>query len=71
MVITETFEINGIKHTRSYSDSGFMIASDDGIEYEVAEDLEYLEKIYHEVETEIPDEELDSEEAIEILRGLL
>ena len=56
MIIEEYFEINGISHVRHYSDSGVMVSSDDGmnngVEYEVAEDLASLGKVYH--ETTIP-----------------
>lgn len=57
MIVSGLFEINGVSHVRRYSDSGLMIASDDGIEYEVAEDLTSLGKTYHETET--PIEETD------------
>ena len=52
MIVKEYFEINGISHIRHFSDSGFMVASDDGVEYEIAEDLTSLGKVYH--ETTIP-----------------
>lgn len=72
MIIEEFFDINGTSHVRHYSDAGLMIASDDGIEYEVAEDFTELNKIYHETSTPIPrdDEESDSE-ANDILNILL
>ncbi len=53
MIISETFELNGVAHVRHYSGAGLMIASDDGVEYEVAEDLASLGKVYHETETPV------------------
>lgn len=50
-VIEEFFDLDGQSHVRHYSDSGFMIASDDGIEYEIAEDITSLGKVYHETNT--------------------
>lgn len=67
-VIEEFFEINGTQHVRHYSDSGLMIASDDGIEYEVAEDLASVGKVYHETETPIVTES-EAEEILNILTG--
>lgn len=59
MIIEEFFTINGTEHVRHYSDQKLMIASDDGIEYEVAEDLVALGKVYHETETKIEEVEED------------
>ncbi len=61
MIISETFELNGVAHVRHYSDAGLMIASDDGVEYEVAEDLASLGKVYHETETPVDGGEADYE----------
>ena len=69
MIITEYFEINGMPHVRHYSDS-CMIASDDGVEYEVAEDLASLGKVYHETETLI-DRDATPDEIAEALEGIL
>lgn len=72
MVITETFYINDVEHVRHYSDSGVMIASDDGVEYEVAEDLAYLGKVYHETKTPVPVEDnVTSEEILALLEAEL
>ena len=67
MIIEELFELNGISHVRHYSDSGLMIASSDGIEYEVAEDLASLGKVYHETDT--PIEGSNAEEILSIILG--
>lgn len=69
MIIEEYFDINGTQHVRHYSDSGVMIASDDGIEYSIAEDLASIGKVYHETETPI-DESTDAEEILDILMGV-
>lgn len=69
MIITENFEINGTAHVRHYSDS-YMIASDDGIEYEVAEDFASLGKVYHETETPIR-RDATPDEVLEALEGIL
>lgn len=71
MIISETFELNGVAHARHYSDSGLMIASDDGVEYEVAEDLASLGKVYHETETPVPSDEAETVELLEMLEGIL
>ena len=67
MIIEEYFEINGTSHVRHYSDSGLKIASDDGIEYDVAEDIASLGKVYHETET--PIEDGTAEEVLNVLLG--
>ena len=69
MIVEEFFAINGTSHVRHYSDSGLMIASADGIEYEVAEDLTSLGKIYHETEMPIPSYGSEAEEILNILTG--
>lgn len=71
MVVTETFYINGTEHVRHYSDSGLMIASDDGIEYEVAEDIASLGKVYHETATPILDEDATAEDILAMLEDAL
>lgn len=71
MIVQETFELNGIAHVRHYSDSGLMIASDDGAEYEIAEDLASLGKVYHETETPAPSDEVGAEELLELLEAAL
>lgn len=68
MIVNEVFEMNGVRHVRHYSDSGYMIASDDGIEYSVAEDLESLGKEYHETGT-LVDEPDNAEEILSIILG--
>lgn len=70
MIIEEYFEINGTQHVRHYSDSNVMIASDDGIEYSVAEDLASIGKVYHETETPIDEDTSDAEEIVNILTGV-
>ena len=68
MILEELFEINGIQHIRRYSNSGVKIASDDGIAYDVAEDLASIGKSY--TETDIPIESDESaEEIVSILLG--
>lgn len=69
MIVSKTFDINGVSHVRHYSDSGLMIASDGGIEYEVAEDLTSLGKTYHETETPVESEPGEAEEILNILLG--
>lgn len=75
MIVTELFEINGVSHTRAYSDNNVMVASSDNVEYEVAEDLTALGKVYHETLTPIPpdSEPTDAEkaEAYDILVGVV
>lgn len=66
MIIEENFEINGISLVRHYSDRGVMIASDDGVEYPVAEDLASMCKVYHETDTPV---ESDAQEIVDILTG--
>ena len=69
MIVREYFDLGGVSHVRNYSDSGLMIASDDGIEYEVAEDLTSLGKTYHETETPVESEPGEAEEILNILLG--
>ncbi len=69
MIISETFELNGITHVRHYSDSGFMIASEDGVEYEIAEDLISLGKVYHETETTVQQDDAEAAEILDIILG--
>ena len=71
MIVTEYFDIGGVSHIRHYSDSGLMIASDDGIEYEVAEDLTSLGKTYHETETPVEGETTEADELIAMLEDAL
>ena len=66
----EFFEINNVSHVRHYSDSHLMIASDDGIEYEVAEDLASLGKVYHETNTPVEPSDMGNE-IIEALEEIL
>lgn len=73
MIVEEFFELNGTQHVRRYSDSGVMIAAEDGIEYETAEDLVSIGKVYHETETPVPPDEsdlADKAEAYDILTGV-
>jgi hypothetical protein len=73
MIVEEYFDLNGIQHVRRYSDRSVMIAADDGVEYEVAEDLVSVGKVYHETETPVPPEESDlsdKAEAYDILTGV-
>ena len=69
MIISETFELNGVAHVRHYSDAGLMIASDDGVEYEVAEDLASLGKVYHETETPVLQNDAEAAEILDIILG--
>ena len=69
MIKEEFFDINDTQHVRHYSDSNLMIASDDGVEYAVAEDLASLGKVYHETDTPIPPEDTDAEEILDIILG--
>jgi hypothetical protein len=69
MVIPKTFELNGVAHIRHYSNRGLMIASDDGVEYEVAEDLASLGKVYHETETPVPQDDVKAAEILDIILG--
>lgn len=68
-VVEELFNIGEISHVRHYSDSNLMIASDDGVEYEIAEDLFSLGKVYHETNTPVPGDESEAEEILNILTG--
>lgn len=70
MIIEEYFELNGVSHVRRYSDRNVMIAADDGVEYEVAEDLVSIGKVYHETETPVPPDESDAQEILNILMGV-
>ena len=47
-----------------------MIAAEDGVEYEVAEDLVSVGKVYHETETPVPQDESEAEEILNILMGV-
>lgn len=71
-IVEEFFEIAGESHVRHYSDSGLMIASDDGVEYEIAEDFTYLNKVYHETSTPVDYDSGDTGElsGAEVLRAL-
>jgi hypothetical protein len=72
MIIEEFFELSGVSHVRRYSNRNVMIASDDDVEYEVAEDLVSIGKVYHETETPIPPDDQtieDKAEAYDILVG--
>ena len=71
MIVTEYFDIGGVSHVRHYSDSGMMIASEDGIEYDVAEDLTSLGKTYHETETPVEREITEADELIAMLEDAL
>lgn len=71
MIVKESFYIDDVEHTRTYSSIGMMIASDDGIEYEVAEDLAYLGKEYHETAFPVMDMEATSDEVLNALEGIL
>ncbi len=71
MIISETFELHGVARVRHYSDAGLMIASDDSVEYEVAEDLASLGKVYHETETLVPSDEAEAAELLEMLEEIL
>lgn len=70
MIIEEFFELNGVSHVRRYSDRNVMIAAEDGVEYEVAEDLVSVGKVYHETETPVPQDESEAEEILNILMGV-
>lgn len=72
MIVEEFFDIDGTEHVRRYSDRSLKIASDDGVEYDVAEDLVSIGKVYHETTTPI-DEDVTTEdkaEAYDILMGV-
>lgn len=69
MIVEELFDLNGIQHVRRHSDSGVMIASDGGVEYEVAEDLVSVGKVYHETDTPIPQDESEAAEILNIILG--
>ena len=71
MIVEEYFELNGVPHVRRYSNRNVMIASDDGHEYEVAEDLTSLGKVYNETETPVSAPTIeDKAEAYDILMGV-
>lgn len=71
MIVKESFYIDGEEHIRTYSNAGRLIASDDGVEYEIAEDLAYLGKEYHETGYPISDEEATDEEVVGALEAIL
>lgn len=71
MIVKESFYIDGEEHIRTYSDIGMLIASDDGTEYEVAEDLAYLNKEYHETGYPVSGEEATPEEIAGALERVL
>lgn len=70
MIIEEFFELNGVSHVRRYSDRNVMIVAEDGVEYEVAEDLVSIGKVYHETEIPVPQDEPDAQEILDILMGV-
>ena len=70
MIIEEFFELNGVSHVRHYSNRNVMIASNDDVEYEVAEDLVSIGKVYHETETPVTQDETEAEEILNILMGV-
>lgn len=70
MIIEKFFELNGVSHVRRYSDRNVMIAAEDGVEYEVAEDLVSVGKTYHETETPVPQDESEAEEILNIILGV-
>lgn len=70
MIIEEFFELNGVSHVRRYSDQNVMIAAEDGVEYEVAEDLVSVGKIYRETETPVPQDESEAQEILDIILGV-
>ena len=70
MIVEEYFELNGVSHVRRYSDRNVMIAAEDGEEYEVAEDLVCIGKVYHETETPAPQEESEAQEILNIILGV-
>lgn len=70
MIVEELFDMNGIQHVRRYSDRNVMIAAEDGVEYETAEDLVSVGKVYHETETPIPQDEAEAEEILDIILGV-
>lgn len=70
MIIEELFEINGVQHVRRYSNSGVKIASDDGVAYDVAEDLVSTGKVYHETDEPI-EQDGTAEEVLAMLEGAL
>ena len=70
-IVEEFFDINGTSHVRHYSNAGKMIASDDGIEYEIAEDLASLGKVYHETETPVEGGDLSGDEILDALEEIL
>ena len=69
MIVEEYFDLNGTQHVRRYSDRNVMIAADDGVEYEVAEDLVSVGKGYHETDTPIPQDESEAAEILNIILG--
>jgi len=69
MIVEELFDLNGTQHVRRYSDYGLMIAAEDGVEYEVAEDLVSVGKVYHETETPVQRDEAEAEEILNIILG--
>jgi metallophosphoesterase superfamily enzyme len=70
MIVEEYFDLNGIQHVRRYSDRSVMIAAEDGIEYETAEDLVSIGKVYHETETPVPQDESEAAEILNIILGV-
>ena len=68
MIKTETFQINGVDHIRTWSDIRHYVVRN-GIRYEVAEDLASLGNTYTESADYIPEEV--SEDAPEEILGLL
>lgn len=69
MIVEECFELNSIQHVRRNSDRGVMIAAEDGVEYEIAEDLVSVGKVYHETDTPVPQDESEAAEILDILLG--
>lgn len=69
MIVEEYFDLNGIQHVHRHSDRNVMIAAEDGIEYEIAEDLVSVGKVYHETDTPIPQDESEAAEILNIILG--
>lgn len=71
MIQTETFEKNGRKLVRTYSDTGHMVRQNGtGVVYSEVVDPVEMGRTYTETDELVPDTELSAEEALNIITGV-
>ena len=67
MIVTESYQINGVDFIRTYSDAGRYVVRD-GISYSEACDPAEYGRTYTEGDV-IPDTDTDAEEILDIILG--